>query len=65
MYLFITCMPGAHGGQKASDPLALELRMVVGHCEDACIEPDPLEEQQELLTSDPSLQPLASNSSCN
>jgi hypothetical protein len=29
-YLCITCMPGAHGGQKwVLDPLELELQMVV------------------------------------
>ena len=33
MCLFITCMPGAHGIRKrASDPLELELQMVVSHC---------------------------------
>ena len=29
MYVCITCVPGAYGGPKASDPLNLELQMVV------------------------------------
>ena len=34
------CFPGAHGGQKkASDPLKLDLQMVVSHCVSAGIEP--------------------------
>lgn len=28
MYVCITYVPGAYGGQRASDPLKLELRMV-------------------------------------
>ena len=50
------CMPGVHRGQKmASDALELELWMAVSHWE---LNLGSLEEQPELLTVEPSLQPL-------
>ena len=34
MYVCYPCVPGVHGGQKrASDPLDLELKMIVGNHE--------------------------------
>lgn len=45
---------------RVSDPLVLELMTVMSYCE--CWEPepkeDPLQEQQVLITSEPSLKPL-------
>lgn len=33
MYVYVSCMPGVHGGQKmSSDSLELELQKVVSHC---------------------------------
>lgn len=42
----ITCVPCAHGGQKVSDTLELELQMVVSHAW-GCWQPNvgPLQEQ--------------------
>lgn len=47
-------MPGAHGGQKReSDPLELEMRIVVNHHVGGCWElnSDPLQQQQVLFTA--------------
>jgi hypothetical protein len=55
------CAPhacSAHGGQKrTTDPLKLNLQMVVSHHVDAG-NPGPLWEQPVLLTAELSLQPL-------
>jgi hypothetical protein len=53
MYIYI---PGAYRGQKrASDPLKLELQMVVSHNEGPG-NVDALEEQRVLLITEPLLQ---------
>lgn len=46
-----TCMPGAHRSQKASDPLELELQVVVScHAEGSALNPHLPGEQPVLLT---------------
>lgn len=59
VYMCATCMPGAHRGQKkGSDPPKLELQMIVGHhVGSRNWTLGPLEEQV-LLTSELSIQPL-------
>ena len=53
----IIWMPGAHGGQKRTlDPLELKLLMVVSHHVEPRIQAGPLQEQQVLLTTLPTLQ---------
>lgn len=56
MYVCISCVPGAHGGQKrASDIMELVLQMVVTQGIENL---HHLEEQAVPLTPKPSLQPL-------
>ena len=50
-YKYITCVPNAQRSQKrASDPLAVELPMVVSHRVGAALNSGPLKEQH-VLTS--------------
>lgn len=47
------------GQKKVSDPLELRVHVAVRHSCDCCkMNSGPLQEQQELLTAEPSLQPL-------
>lgn len=57
-------MMGVHRGQKRmSDLLDLELQMTVSMgCKE--LDFDPLVEQQALLTTEPSLQPMVVNFDC-
>lgn len=54
------CMTGAWGGQKkASNPLELELRLVLNHHMVQELNPSRLQEHQVLLVAEPSLRPLS------
>jgi hypothetical protein len=57
VYVSASCACSAHGGQKrASDPLKLELQIIVsGRCWETNL--GPLEEQQVFLTTELFLQP--------
>jgi hypothetical protein len=53
--MYTTCVPSVYEGQKmVLDPLDLELQMIVNHCGHQGL----LQEEQVLLTTEPSLQPL-------
>ena len=57
--LYTMCVPGTHRDQKKmKDPLELELQVIMGHLVGAKNWREvPLEEEPELLTTKPSLQP--------
>lgn len=56
MYAYLLCLPSACGDQKtASDPLKLELSMIVSCYVGAGDEPGPLQECQMLLSAQPPL----------